>query len=86
MIDIIIPCFNPTNNLLYTLNSIYQQSYSHFNVILVDDKSTNNYDYENIKKIYDNLYVYYLDENQGPGIARNYGILKSTSKCSNVSG
>ncbi len=75
--SIIIPVFNRKDELKELLESLYNQSYRDFEIIIVDDGSI-----EQSKKIYD-LYKlkfqiqYYFIENSGPAKARNFGVTKS---------
>ena len=73
MISIIIPLYNKGNIIQLTLNSILAQSYKDFEVIIVDDGSTDKskqmllpyLENENIKYIY--------QTNKGVSAARNAG-------------
>lgn len=69
-LDIIIPTYKNKKGLRHTLNSI--PSHKNVNVIVVDDAS--NIDYSDILKEYPTLHFYQLETNQGPGMARQYGI------------
>ena len=42
LVSIIIPCFNEENWIEYCLKSLSNQSYKNTEIILVDDKSTDN--------------------------------------------
>ncbi|WP_165585753.1 glycosyltransferase family 2 protein [Pedobacter nototheniae] len=42
MVSIIIPAYNAASTILQTLNSVYQQSYQDFEVIVINDGSTDN--------------------------------------------
>ena len=72
-LDIIIPTYKNKNGLRRTLNSI--PSNQNVNVIVIDDAS--NLDYSDILKEYPTLHFYQLDHNQGPGMARQYGLERS---------
>lgn len=69
-LDIIIPTYKNKNGLRRTLNSI--PSNPNVNVIVINDCS--NIDYTDIIEQYPSLILYQLDENVGPGMARQYGI------------
>lgn len=69
-LDIIIPTYKNKNGLRRTLNSI--PSNPNVNVIVIDDCS--NIDYTDIIEQYPSLILYQLNENVGPGMARQYGI------------
>lgn len=69
-LDIIIPTYKNKKGLRRTLNSI--PSCHDVNVIVVDDAS--GLDYSDIIAEYPQLHFYQLETNQGPGMARQYGI------------
>lgn len=69
-LDIIIPTYKNKKGLRRTLNSI--SSNKNVNVIVVDDAS--NLDYSDILEEYPAVHFYQLDYNQGPGMARQYGL------------
>ncbi len=71
LISVIIPCYNNGRYLHTAINSILSQSYKHYEIIVVDDGSTDNTkevagSYSDVKYIY--------QSNQGPSAARNKGI------------
>lgn len=76
MVSIITPTYNCEEFLCETVNSVLKQTYFNWELILIDDCSTdntreiiNNYTAQDsrIKKIF-------LTENSGAGVARNYGL------------
>lgn len=69
-LDIIIPTYKNKKGLRRTLNSI--PSNPNVNVIVVDDASE--LDYSDILIEYPQLHFYSLPTNQGPGMARQYGL------------
>ncbi|MGV7960293.1 glycosyltransferase [Photorhabdus tasmaniensis] len=74
-ITIIIPIFNDENNIVYLLDSISSQENINFEVIIINDGSTDN-SLTAIKeyKKRDNRIRIFNQENSGVSIARNYGI------------
>ncbi|MFH1662065.1 MAG: glycosyltransferase family A protein, partial [Candidatus Falkowbacteria bacterium] len=68
MISIIIPIYNQADKLPKCLDSILAQTYKDFEIIVVDDGSTDNLE-PIIKK-----YKYIFQENQGASSARNRGV------------
>jgi glycosyltransferase involved in cell wall biosynthesis len=77
MISVVIPTYNKANYLLLTLTSFLIQSYTDFEVIVIDDGSD-----DNTKDIVDlfkgKLNIrYFFQENKGRSIARNVGINNS---------
>ncbi len=71
--SIIIPLFNRPNEIDELLYTLSQQSYSHFEVLIIEDGSS--IDAEHIVNSYrDRLDIrYYYKDNSGQGFARNYG-------------
>ena len=79
-VDIILPNFNSSNYIRETLNSVINQTYSSWNLIIVDDCSDKKT--VNILKKYSKnkrFKIYWLKKNRGAGYCRNYGIKKSKS-------
>lgn len=77
-VSIIIPIYNSSKYLDECINSVIKQSYKNLEIILVNDKSTddslsiiNSYNDKRIK-------VINLDKNQGVSIARNKGVEVAT--------
>ncbi len=70
LISIIIPVYNCENYLKRCLDSVFAQEYDNFEVICIDDGST-----DGSKAIIDNYDLrYYYQENSGQAVARNKGI------------
>lgn len=73
--SIIIPVYNRSNLLGETIDTVLMQSHPDFEIIIVDDGST-----ENIKKVLDEKYnnepriKYFRKQNEERGAARNYGL------------
>ena len=77
-VSIILPCYNVENYVEKSIISIKNQTYSNFEVIIVDDGSTDN----TAIKIHsvikdDHRFKYYFKPNGGLSSARNYGINKA---------
>ncbi|WEV65560.1 glycosyltransferase family 2 protein [Bifidobacterium sp. ESL0764] len=75
LISIVIPVFNASRYLSFTLDSVLAQTYKKFEVIVVDDGSTD--DSGKIEKQYelkDKRICIVQQENHGPASARNTGI------------
>lgn len=78
MFSIIIPLFNKEDYITDTLNSVTCQTFSDFEVIVVNDSSTDNS--LNIARKYekaDSRFKVYTIPNGGVSKARNYGINKA---------
>lgn len=76
MISIIIPAFNREAFLNKAIESVLQQSFQDFELIVVDDGSRDN-TYGVVSRFSDRI-KYVKQENKGPGCARNRGIKEST--------
>jgi len=74
--SIIIPSYNRANYLQQAIASVLDQAFKNFEIIVVDDGSTDNTQ-EVIKVITDSRVHYYYKENAERGIARNYGLTKA---------
>jgi teichuronic acid biosynthesis glycosyltransferase TuaG len=79
LISIIIPCYNGSNYLKETLDSILSQDETRFEVIIVDDGSTDNSKVI-IESFTDSRVKYFHQANQGVSSARNTGFFHSTAK------
>lgn len=77
-VSIIIPLYNKENVIISTIQSVLQQTYTNFELIIVDDGSTDN-SLQIVKSIYDKRIHIYTKKNGGVSSARNYGALKSTT-------
>ena len=82
LVDVIIPAYNAHDTICSTLDSIcYQTMAEKLSVYIMDDKSDKDYeDIVNKYKKYLDIKTIRLDENSGPGTAREVGIMNSTSK------
>jgi glycosyltransferase involved in cell wall biosynthesis len=76
LISIIIPVFNRFELLKNTLLSIKNQSFSDFEVLLIDDASNIVFNIQELVAILECIPVLYhkLIKNQGPGKARSVGL------------
>ena len=70
--SIILPTYNRAQLLPTAINSVIGQEYSNWELIVIDDGSTDNTQMV-VKKIDDNRIKYYYQENQERSIARNNG-------------
>lgn len=79
--SVIMPIYNSSEKLHKSIKSIIDQSYDNWELILVDDGSTD--DSLSICKEYekkDHRIKVFHQENKGPGLARNLGISKSSGE------
>jgi glycosyltransferase involved in cell wall biosynthesis len=77
LISIIIPTYNRERTIIRAIKSVIFQSYKNFELIIVDDGSTDNTK-EILKPFLENKKInYYYKENGGVSSARNLGIKKA---------
>lgn len=79
-VSIIMPSYNSANTLNRALNSIFKQNYKNWELIFVDDGSTDNT--KRIIKEYNSHKIKYFKNNQNKGQAfsRNYALKMATGK------
>ncbi len=74
MFSIVIPNYNRRDLVLALLRDIYAQECAEFEVIVVDDRSPDD-SVEAIRREYPQTRVLVNEENSGPAVARNRGVL-----------
>ncbi|MEO8151196.1 MAG: glycosyltransferase [Bacteroidia bacterium] len=74
--SIVIPTYNRAAFINATVQSVLQQTYTNFEVIVVDDGSTDNTE-EVINKLTHPRLFYFKKENAERGAARNFGVRKA---------
>lgn len=79
--SVVVTVYNKSHFVENTINSILQQSYSNFELIIVDDGSTDN-SLQIINNIKDDRISVFSTANQGVSKARNYGFSKA--KCNHI--
>lgn len=78
-ISIIIPVYNGSKTIVNTLNTALSQNYENFEIIVVNDCSTDN-TLELLREIKDpKLKIFSFEKNQGRSRARNFGIENAKS-------
>ncbi|MBN2735781.1 MAG: glycosyltransferase [Spirochaetales bacterium] len=76
-ISIVIPTFNRKNDICEVLDSLQQQNYENYEIIVIDDCSTDgSKNYIQIK--YPGIICLSTPINSGPAIARNIGLEKAS--------
>lgn len=81
-LSIIMPVYNAENTIAYTIESIQEQTYDNWELIVVDDYSKDNT--TRIIKEYvekdKRIHLYFQKENAGPGKAKNTGLRFANGK------
>ena len=75
-ISVIIPLYNKENIINQCVDSILSQSFENFELIIVNDGSTDN-SLEIVKSIHDDRIRIIEQKNGGPSKARNTGVKKA---------
>lgn len=73
MVSILIPCYNESLTLLNCVNSIIKQNYKNFEILIIDDGSTDN-TLDVAKNINNKKVKVFTKKNGGKASALNYGI------------
>ena len=73
-VSVIIPVFNSEKYIRETIESVFTQKYTDYEIILIDDGSTDRTE-EVTKRYLEKRNFYYIKQpNRGPAAARNRGI------------
>ena len=73
MISVVIPLYNKEKQIAYTLQSVFEQTFQDFEIVAVDDGSTDN-SVEEVEKFDDSRIRLIHQTNAGVSAARNRGI------------
>lgn len=76
--SIIIPLYNKENFIEHTIQSILNQTFQNFEIIVVNDGSTDKSE-EKLLQFKDSRIYYFSKKNEGVSSTRNYGIEKANS-------
>ncbi|MBT0095461.1 MULTISPECIES: glycosyltransferase family 2 protein [Vibrio] len=82
LVSIIMPSYNSDGTILESIQSVLSQTYKNWELIIVDDRSTDN-TWQVIQTYadkYDNIRVYQNKENLGAGASRNFAIKKARGR------
>ncbi|MDH5560586.1 MAG: glycosyltransferase [Deltaproteobacteria bacterium] len=77
--SVIIPTFNRKTQLIKAVESVLKQNYQHFELIVVDDGSTDE-SCQSLKEVEDSRLKIFHQLNKGVSAARNLGFQKSEGK------
>lgn len=73
LVSVIMPCYNAAGFISAAIQSVLDQTYTNFELIIVNDGSTDKSE-EEIKKFDDKRIRYFRQENKGQCMASNFGI------------
>ena len=73
IISVVIPLYNKKKQIAYTLQSVFTQTFQDFEIVVVDDGSTDN-SVEEVEKFDDSRIRLIHQTNAGVSAARNRGI------------
>lgn len=79
VISVIIPVYNVENCIQRTIQSVLEQTYQDFELILIDDGSKDN-SFGKCKEVNDDRIVLASQKNQGVSAARNHGLKLAKGK------
>src|SRR5690606_11844396 len=71
--SIIIPLYNKEKYILATLESVFQQTFEDYEIIVINDGSTDSSE-QKVLQLNHQKISYYKTENKGVSAARNFGI------------
>lgn len=73
-VSVVIPAYNVAPFIAETLNSVFAQTFTDYEVIVIDDGSVDGEELERALEPYLDRVRYVRQENRGAGAARNHGV------------
>lgn len=80
VVSVIIPAYNIARFIAEAIDSVLEQTFSDYEIIVINDGSTDTEDLERVLEPYRARIIYLKQENQGAGAARNAGLKISRGK------
>lgn len=77
--SVIIPLYNKEKSICSTIESVLNQTYAHFELIIINDGSTDN-SLKEVQSFNDSRIIIFNKPNEGVSSARNLGIVKSQNQ------
>lgn len=78
--SVVVPAYNLSEFIVETLESVFAQTLTNYEIVLVNDGSTDSIEFEAKLKPYFDKIIYLKQENAGAATARNTAILHSRGK------
>ena len=78
-ISVIIPCYNSGDYLMDAIESVFNSTYNHFEIVIIDDGSTDPKTLKLLDSLDKNIKVI-KQKNKGPAGARNTGVKNSNGE------
>src|SRR5262245_45202311 len=79
-VSVIIPAYRAAGDIAVALDSVFAQTFPHFEVIVINDGSPDTAELEVALEPYRSRIRYIVQQNRGAGAARNAGILASKAR------
>jgi glycosyltransferase involved in cell wall biosynthesis len=79
LVSIIIPAYNVTQYIAEALDSVFAQTFTDYEIVVINDGSPDTNELERVLEPYRNRIVYVKQENRGVSGARNTGIKITTA-------
>lgn len=73
LVSVVIPTFNRAGIICRTIDNVFEQTYKNFEVIIVDDGSTDD-TLSILRERYGDRIRLFAQKNAGPAVARNHGV------------
>ena len=80
LVSVIIPAYQAAGRIRATLDSVFEQTYTNFEIVLVNDGSPDTEALEQAIRSYGERLIYIRQENRGPSGARNKAIRAARGK------
>jgi len=82
LVSVVIPTFNSENFIKETIYSVLNQTYQNFEIVIVDDESTDNTVsiLQNLSDKDKRITYYQIPHSGRPSVPRNYGVEKSNGE------
>lgn len=78
--SVIIPSYNTGSYISSCINSVLSQTFKDYEIIVVDDCSSDNGLTESVLNTFSDIKVFHTEKNSGPGSARNIGIANASGE------